>query len=69
MNVAAQVARRSFSAKTMRSLSRKGIEVIGSQLVPNGDSWINPDVAFLVATEGTCKVWTFQQVRAAAGVQ
>jgi hypothetical protein len=65
MNVAAQVARRNFSAKTLRSLSRKGIEVIGTQLLPNMKSdlpWADPDLGIVVADNGTSRVWTFSQV-------
>lgn len=69
MNIAAQVARRNFSAKTLRTLSRKGIEVIGTQLLPNLASdlpWADPDLGIVISDNGTGRVLTFRQVLEAA---
>jgi hypothetical protein len=68
VNVAAQVATRDFSAKTLRALSAKGIELVGVQALPgSGDMpWANAERGFVVSDNGCGKVWTFAQVLAAA---
>lgn len=67
-NVAAQVAKRDFSAKTLRALCAKGIELVGVQMLPGaGDMpWANADRGFVVNDNGRSKVWTFAQVLGAA---
>jgi hypothetical protein len=56
-----------FSAKTLRSLSRKGIAITGLQAIPAADgSWANADTGYLVNDNGTGRVWTFAQVLEAA---
>jgi Ser-tRNA(Ala) deacylase AlaX len=67
MNVPAQIARRDFAASTICSLSKKGITLIGTQLLPHPvTGWINADRGYLVDDNGTGRVWTFTQVKAAA---
>jgi hypothetical protein len=67
-NVAAQVAKRDFSAKTLRALRAKGVELIGVQMLPGaGDMpWANAERGFVVNDNGCCKVLTFAQVLGAA---
>lgn len=67
-NVAAQIAKRDFSAKTLRALSAKGIELVGVQALPGyGDMpWANAERGFLVSDNGCGRVWTFAQVLEAA---
>jgi Ser-tRNA(Ala) deacylase AlaX len=67
MNVAAQIARRDFSSKTLRSLSKKGIALVGTQLIPHPvTGWINADRGYVVDDNGTGRVWDFRQVMSAA---
>lgn len=65
---AAQIARRDFSAQTLRALQKRGIEVIGVQAIPGTGEmpWANADRGYVVNDNGCAKVWTFAQVRAAA---
>lgn len=67
-NVAAQVAKRDFSAKTLRALCAKGIELVGVQALPgSGDMpWANAERGFVVDDNGCARVWTFAQVLGAA---
>jgi len=67
-HVAAQVAKRDFSAKTLRALCAKGIELVGTQMLPGaGDMpWANAERGFVVNDNGCGKVWTFAQVLGAA---
>ena len=67
-NVAAQVARRDFSAKTLRMLSARGVEVVGVQMLPGAGAmpWANAERGYLVSQAGCGKVWTFAQVLGAA---
>ena len=66
MNVPAQIAARDFSAKTIRALRAKSIELVGVQSIPNDGSWINPTRAYVVSDRGTGKVWTHADVLKAA---
>lgn len=69
MNVAAQIAVRDFSAKTVRALANKGIRLIGTQLLPDMSSGMplaNAERGYVVDDNGTGRVWTHSQVRAAA---
>jgi hypothetical protein len=61
---AAQIARRDFSAKTLRALAKRGIEVIGVQALPGAGEmpWANPDRGYVVSDNGCGRVWTFTQV-------
>jgi hypothetical protein len=67
-NVAAQVAKRDFSAKTLRALCAKGIELVSVQALPgSGDmQWANAERGFVVSDNGCARVWTFAQVLGAA---
>lgn len=67
-HVAAQVAKRDFSAKTLRSLCANGIELVGTQMLPGaGDMPLaNAERGFVVNDNGCGKVWTFSQVLGAA---
>lgn len=68
MNVYSQIARRDFSAKTLRALTKRGIELVGVQMLPGtGDlPCANAECGYLVNDHGTGRVWTFQMVLAAA---
>lgn len=63
MTIGAQIARRDFSAKTLR-----GLELVDVQMLPGtGDMpWANAERGYLVSDHGTGRVWTFQMVLAAA---
>ena len=66
--VSSQIARRDFSAKTLRALCGKGIELVGTQLLPDAGAmpWANAERGFVVNDNGCGKVWTFAQVLGAA---
>lgn len=66
--VSSQIARRDFSAKTLRTLSARGIEVVGVQMLPGAGAmpWANAERGFVVNDSGRGKVWTFAQVLGAA---
>jgi hypothetical protein len=66
--VASQIARRDFSAKTLRALSKRGVEVVGVQALPGAGAmpWANAERGFLVSHNGCGKVWTFARVLEAA---
>ena len=68
MNVATQIARRDFSAKTLRALSQRGVELVGVQMLPGtGDlPCANAERGFVVNDNGCGRVWTFAQVLGAA---
>ena len=71
-SVPAQIARRDFSSKTLRLLSRKGIEMIGVQALPDFSTDLpcaNADRGYVVSDNGTGRVLTFRQVLAAASAQ
>ena len=62
-------AAKDFSKATIKNLARKGIRVVGSQLLPDGGSpmpWANPSPGYLVDDNGTGRVWTHRQVLEAA---
>ena len=66
--VASQIARRDFSAKTLRALTKRGIEVVSVQMLPGAGAmpWANAERGYLVTDNGCGKVWTFTQVLEAA---
>lgn len=66
--VASQLARRDFSAKTLRTLSKRGVDVVGVQTLPGIGSmpWANAERGYVVNDNGCGKVWTFAQVLGAA---
>jgi hypothetical protein len=61
---AAQIARRDFSAKTLRALAKRGIEVIGVQALPGAGEmpWANADRGYVVNDNDCGRVLTFKQV-------
>lgn len=67
-SVSSKVAKRDFSAKTLRVLCAKGVELIGVQMIPGvGDMpWANAERGFFVNDNGCAKVLTFAQVLGAA---
>lgn len=67
-SLTSQIARRDFSAKTLRTLAARGIEVVGVQMLPGAGAmpWANAERGYLVSQAGCGKVWTFAQVLAAA---
>lgn len=68
MSVPAQIARRSFSKKTLAALSAKGIELVGVQSLPGEGPMpcANAERGFVVSDNGTGRVLTFAQVLAEA---
>jgi hypothetical protein len=63
--VASQIARRDFSAKTLRALAKRGLELVGVQAIPgNGDMpWANAERGYML-NDG--RLVTFAQVLEAA---
>ena len=63
-SVSSQVAKRDFSAKTLRALCAKGVELVGTQMLPGtGDMpMANAERGFVVNDNGCGKVWTFARV-------
>lgn len=60
-------ARRDFSRQTLRILSRRGVEIISSTLVPDeSGGCANASVAYIVAIRGTGCVRTYREVLALA---
>lgn len=58
-----------FSKKTLASLARKGIFLIGLQALPNMASampYANADRGYVVNDNGCGRVWTFSQMMEAA---
>ena len=58
-----------FSAKTIRSLARKGIRLIGLTVIPNMASdmpFATGDRGYNVNDNGCGRIWTFTQVLEAA---
>lgn len=66
--VSSQIARRDFSAKTLRALTQRGIELVSVQMLPGAGAmpWANAERGYLVSHDGCGKVWTFAQVLEAA---
>jgi hypothetical protein len=69
LTVTAQIARRDFSATTLRTLGQRGIELVSVQALPGAGAlpWANAERGYLVNDNGTGRVWTFAQVIAKAG--
>lgn len=63
-NVAQQIAHRDFSSKTIRTLSKKGVEILSTQLIPgDGDMpMANATRGYVVNDNGCGRVLTFKQV-------
>ena len=49
-----------FSATIRKMLSKNGIAVVGIQMIPSDQGWINPERAYI--DNGTAKVRTYKQV-------
>lgn len=66
--VSSQIARRDFSAKTLRTLTQRGIDLVSVQMLPGAGAmpWANAERGYLVSQNGCGKVWTFAQVLEAA---
>ena len=67
--VSRQIATRDFSAKTIRALSKRGIELVSVQSVPGSGPmpWATAERCYVVSDNGCGKVWTHAQVLEAAG--
>jgi hypothetical protein len=62
-----QFVKRHFGLKTLNSLSRKGIRIIGMQALPDADgSFLNSETGYTVDDNGTGKVLKFREVLEAA---
>jgi hypothetical protein len=58
---------RDFNAKTIRTLSQKGITIMGTTLLPDENgSFANGPRGYQVNDNGTAKVWTWHGVIDAA---
>lgn len=58
-----------FSRSTLRALARKGITLIGLQAIPDMASampFANAIRGYVINDNGTCRIWTFTQVKEAA---
>ena len=58
-----------FSKKTLSSLARKGITLIGLTVIPNMSSalpFANGDRGYQINDNGCGRIWTFSQVLEAA---
>lgn len=54
-----------FSKKTIRSLARRGITLIGLQAIPDMASampWANAERGYVVNDNGTCRVLGFRDM-------
>lgn len=64
---ASQIALRHFGRKTVSSLARKGVRIIGLQAIPDErGSFLNSTTGYVVDDRGTGRVWTYLQVTEAA---
>jgi hypothetical protein len=63
--VATQIARRDFSAKTLRALAKRGLEVVSVQAIPGAGAmpWANAERGYLL---NNGRLVTFAQVLEAA---
>jgi hypothetical protein len=63
-----QIARRHFSAKTLRALTKRGVSITGLTTIPGaGDMpYANGETGYLVNDNDCGKVWTFAMVLKAA---
>jgi len=58
-----------FNSKTIRSLSRKGINIIGTTFLPDENgSFLNGRRGYQINDNGTGKVWNWHDVIDAAKV-
>lgn len=56
-------ADRYFNKKTIRTLSRRGVEILSATYIPGPDgSYLNGETAFNVVDNGVGRVLTFSQV-------
>lgn len=63
LSVSQQIIRRHFSAKTLRSLEKRGIRVLSSTFIPGSDgSYCNGETAYNVDDNGCGRVWTFLEI-------
>lgn len=64
MSLSSSLASRDFSSKTLRTLGKRGVSVVGVQALPGcGDMpWSNAERGYVVAVNGQARVWTFTQV-------
>lgn len=63
-----QLLSRDFSATTLRGLARKGITITGLQAIPGTGPmpYANAERGYVVADNGTGRVWTHAEVLGAA---
>lgn len=66
-SVGAQIAARDFSRSTLQALASRGCSIIGLQAIPDVKlGYLMPSRGYLVDDHGTGRVWTLEQVIAAA---
>lgn len=69
MTTTNSIARRYFSAKTVRALSKKGVSVVDAKALPGASgSYISADACtgFVLSTNGAGSIRTFLEVLAIA---
>lgn len=67
LSVAQQIVRRHFAAKTLRSLEKRGIRVLGSTFIPDASGdFARGETAYTVDDNGRGRVWTFSEIIKAA---
>jgi hypothetical protein len=63
------LASRHFGRKAVAALARKGVRIVGLQALPDASgSFLNSSTGYLVDDNGCGRVWTFFEVREAAGL-
>ena len=53
---------RDFMASTRKALRIAGIAIVGIQMVPSAQGWINAEKAYILDDHGTAKVRTYKQI-------
>lgn len=61
-----QILSRHFNAATLRKLAKRGVRVIGFQLVPTNDGWADSWTAYQVDDNGTGRVLSHSDLLAIA---
>ena len=67
LTFAAQMACKDFSRSTIKSLAKKGVSLIGIQMVPSPKlGWLDAEKCYTVDDNGTGRVWSFLETLALA---
>lgn len=58
-----QIVNRHFGRKTLNTLAKKGIEIVGITSIPDDQgSFLNPRVGYFISDKGCGKTKTFREV-------